>query len=116
MLNDPVAVKISDERWWISIADSDLLHWVKAIAHSFRLDVLVDEPDISPLAIQGPKADDLMANVFGDSIRDIKFFFVMGCLIFRAAPWLLRGRDIQNKADLKFMLKVRILGWIFGTR
>jgi len=74
MLNDPVAVKISDERWWISIADSDLLHWVKAIAHSLRLDVLVDEPDISPLAIQGPKADDLMANVFGDAIRDIKFF------------------------------------------
>ena len=74
MLNDPVAVKISDERWWISIADSDLLHWVKAIAHSLRLDVLVDEPDISPLAIQGPKADDLMASVFGDAIRDIKFF------------------------------------------
>ena len=74
MLNDPVSVKISDERWWISIADSDLLYWVKAIAHSLRLDVLVDEPDISPLAIQGPKADDLMASVFGDAIRDIKFF------------------------------------------
>ena len=74
MLNDPVSVKISDERWWISIADSDLLYWVKAIAHSLRLDVLVDEPDISPLAIQGPNADDLMASVFGDAIRDIKFF------------------------------------------
>ena len=74
MLNDPVSVKISDERWWISIADSDLLYWVKAIAHSLRLDVLVDEPDISPLAIQGPKADDLMSSVFGDAIRDIKFF------------------------------------------
>ncbi|MEP3331301.1 dimethylsulfoniopropionate demethylase [Sedimentitalea sp.] len=74
MLNDPVTVKLAEDRWWISIADSDLLYWVRATAIGWRLDVLVDEPDISPLAIQGPKADDLMAQVFGDSVRDIRFF------------------------------------------
>ncbi|WP_425080681.1 dimethylsulfoniopropionate demethylase [Ruegeria arenilitoris] len=74
MLNDPVAVKLSDDRWWISIADSDLLFWVKGVANGYRLDVLVDEPDVSPLAVQGPKADDLMARVFGDRVRDIRFF------------------------------------------
>lgn len=74
MLNDPVAVKLADDRWWISIADSDLLLWVKGLANGYRLDVLVDEPDVSPLAIQGPKADDLMARVFGDRVRDIRFF------------------------------------------
>jgi dimethylsulfoniopropionate demethylase len=74
MLNDPVAVKLAEDRWWISIADSDLLFWVKGIAYGYRLDVLVDEPDISPLAVQGPKAEDLMAAVFGDAVRDVKFF------------------------------------------
>lgn len=74
MLNDPVAVKLSEDRWWISIADSDLLLWVKGIANGYRLDVLVDEPDISPLAVQGPKADDLMARVFGETVRSIQFF------------------------------------------
>jgi dimethylsulfoniopropionate demethylase len=74
MLNDPVAVKLAEDRWWISIADSDLLYWVNAIAHGWRLDVLVDEPDVSPLAIQGPKSDDLMARVFGDGVRDVRFF------------------------------------------
>lgn len=74
MLNDPVAVKLAEDRWWISIADSDLLYWVKGLAYGFRLDVLVDEPDVSPLAVQGPKADDLMARVFGDEVRDIRFF------------------------------------------
>ena len=74
MLNDPVAVKISDDHWWVSIADSDLLYWVKGIAHGWRLDVLVDEPDVSPLAVQGPKSDDLMADVFGDEVRNIRFF------------------------------------------
>ncbi|TRD22208.1 dimethylsulfoniopropionate demethylase [Palleronia caenipelagi] len=74
MLNDPVAVKLAEDRWWISIADSDLLYWVKGLAHSFHLDVLVDEPDVSPLAVQGPLAEDLMAAVFGDAVRSIRFF------------------------------------------
>ncbi len=74
MLNDPVLVKLGEDRWWISIADSDLLLWAKGIAYGYRLDVLVDEPDVSPLAVQGPKSDDLMAAVFGDGVRDIKFF------------------------------------------
>lgn len=74
MLNDPVAVKLAEDKWWISIADSDLLLWVKGIVNGFRLDVLVDEPDVSPLAVQGPKADDLLARVFGDRVRDIRFF------------------------------------------
>ena len=74
MLNDPVAVKLAEDRWWISIADSDLLLWVKGIANGWRLDVLIDEPDVSPLAVQGPKADALMARVFGDAVRDVKFF------------------------------------------
>jgi dimethylsulfoniopropionate demethylase len=74
MLNDPVAVKLAEDRWWISLADSDLLLWVKGIANGYRLDVLVDEPDVSPLAVQGPKSDDLMARVFGESVRDLRFF------------------------------------------
>lgn len=74
MLNDPVVLKLADDRWWISIADSDLLFWIKALAIGYRLDVLVDEPDVSPLAIQGPKSEDLMAAVFGDQVRDIRFF------------------------------------------
>jgi dimethylsulfoniopropionate demethylase len=77
MLNDPVAVKLSEDRWWISIADSDLLYWVKGLAYGYRLDVLIDEPDVSPLAVQGPKSDDLMAEVFGDQVREIRFFRFM---------------------------------------
>ncbi len=74
MLNDPVTVKLAEDRFWISIADSDLLLWVKALAYGFRLEVDVTEPDVWPLAVQGPKADDLVSRVFGEAVRDIRFF------------------------------------------
>lgn len=74
MLNDPVAVKLAEDRFWISIADSDLLLWVKGIANAYRMEVLVDEPDVNPLAIQGPKADALMARVFGEEVSNLRFF------------------------------------------
>jgi len=74
MLNDPVAVKHGDDRWWISLADSDLMLWVKGLAAGRGLNVDIFEPDVSPLAIQGPKSDDLMTRVFGEDIRDLKFF------------------------------------------
>ncbi len=86
MLNDPVAVKLSEDRWWISIADSDLLLWVKAMANGYRLDVLIDEPDVSPLAIQGPKSDELMARVFGEGVTQVRFF--------RYGHFDFQGRDL----------------------
>ena len=74
MLNDPVTTKLAEDKFWVSVADSDLLFWIKGLAHAFRLEVDVDEPDVSPLAIQGPKAEDLVARVFGERIRSIRFF------------------------------------------
>ncbi|ABV94056.1 aminomethyltransferase [Dinoroseobacter shibae DFL 12 = DSM 16493] len=74
MLNDPVALKLSEDRFWISIADSDLLLWVKALANARQLEVLVEEPDVSPLAVQGPLADDLVERVFGADAVSLRFF------------------------------------------
>jgi len=74
MINDPVAVKHADNHWWISIADSDLIYWIKGLAAGRGLKVDIAEPDVSPLGIQGPKSDDLMARLFGDDIRNLKFF------------------------------------------
>jgi len=74
MLNDPVILKLSSDRYWISVADSDVLLWAKGLSYGLGLDVEVNEPDVWPMAVQGPKADDLMAAVFGPAIRKIKFF------------------------------------------
>ncbi|MEX3315351.1 dimethylsulfoniopropionate demethylase [Sulfitobacter sp. PS-8MA] len=74
MLNDPLALKLQEDHWSISIADSDLLLWVKGIGYGFQLDVLIGEPDVNLAAVQGPKADALMKRVFGDAVADLRFF------------------------------------------
>ena len=74
IINDPIALRLADDKYWFSIADSDLLLWVQGIALGLDLNVEICEPDVSPLAIQGPMAEDLMADVFGPEIRNIKFF------------------------------------------
>ncbi len=74
MINDPVLLKLDDDMYWISIADSDILLWAKGYAIGLNLDVNIQEPDVYPLAIQGPKAEELMISVFGKDIKKIKFF------------------------------------------
>lgn len=74
LLNDPVAVRLAADRFWVSLADTDLLLYYKGLADALKLDVAVFEPDVSPLAIQGPKADDLAARIWGDEVRSLKFF------------------------------------------
>lgn len=75
LINDPVLLKLSEERYWLSVADSDIHLWAAAIAHERGYDVQVSEPDVSPLAIQGPKAEDVTAALFGDWVRDLKYFW-----------------------------------------
>jgi dimethylsulfoniopropionate demethylase len=74
MLNDPVLLQVGPERYWVSIADSDIPLWMRGIAVGRRLDVRVEEPPIYPLAVQGPFAEELMARVFGEAVRAIRFF------------------------------------------
>jgi glycine cleavage system aminomethyltransferase T len=75
LLNDPVLLRLDNNRFWLSIADSDMLLWVRAVAAEGGFDVSVMEPDVSPLAIQGPKAEDVVSALFGDWVRDLKYFW-----------------------------------------
>ena len=85
MINDPVIIKLAEDRYWISIADSDALLWIDGIATGLKLNVTIFEPDISPLAIQGPKSKELLRRVFGADIEKLKFFEV-GIFYFNGLP------------------------------
>jgi glycine cleavage system aminomethyltransferase T len=75
IINDPILLKLEDTRYWMSIADSDIGLWARAIAAERRLNVEVAEPDVSPMAVQGPKAENVIAAIFGNWVRDLKSFW-----------------------------------------
>lgn len=74
LINDPVVLRLAEDRFWFSVADSDLVLWAGGLARGLGLNVTVNEPDVWPLGLQGPSAEDVAAKVFGESVRTIKFF------------------------------------------
>jgi aminomethyltransferase len=81
LINDPILLKLADDRYWFSIADSNIWFWARAIAAERGLDVEVGEPDVSPLAVQGPKAEDVVASIFGDWVRELRYFWFRETMI-----------------------------------
>ena len=74
VINDPVLIKFAPGDWWVSIADSDVRLWARGLAAGFGLDVKIREADIWPLAVQGPRAEELVTRVFGEEVPGIRFF------------------------------------------
>lgn len=75
LINDPVVLKHEDGTFWLSIGDNNILMWARAIAAERCLNVEICEPDVSPMAVQGPKAEDVVASIFGDWVRALKYFW-----------------------------------------
>jgi len=76
LLNDPILLRLAENHFWISLADSDILLWAQGVAVHAGLDVTIDEPDVSPLQLQGPKSGQIMQALFGDSILDLKYYWL----------------------------------------
>lgn len=76
ILNDPVLLRLAENHFWISLADSDILLWAQGVAVNSGLDVTICEPDVSPLQLQGPKSGMIMQALFGDSIMDLKYYWL----------------------------------------
>ena len=74
IINDPVVLRLSEDRWWISIADSDVILFAKGLAIGNKFDVKIFEPNVDIMAVQGPKSFRLMEKVFGEKITNLKFF------------------------------------------
>ena len=67
--------KIGENHFWLSLGDSDILLWAQGVAINSGLDVKITEPDVSPLQLQGPKSAEIMIKLFGESIKDLKYYW-----------------------------------------
>lgn len=76
ILNDPILLRLEENRFWISLADSDILLWTQGVAINSGLDVEIREPDVSPLQLQGPESGNVMKALFGESITDLRYYWL----------------------------------------
>ena len=75
ILNDPVLLKVEEDCYWFSLADSDVLFWALGLAANNKYDVEITEPDVSPIQLQGPKSKDIMVKIFGNEILELKYYW-----------------------------------------
>ena len=75
ILNDPILLRVEEDCYWFSLADSDVLFWAQGLAVNSKLDINISEPDVSPLQLQGPKSRDIMIKLFGNEISDLKYYW-----------------------------------------
>ncbi|MBD1164999.1 glycine cleavage system protein T [Pelagibacterales bacterium SAG-MED13] len=75
ILNDPVLLRLAENHFWLSLADSDIVLWAKGVAVNSGLNVNIVEPDVSPLQLQGPTSGEIMIKLFGESIKDLKYYW-----------------------------------------
>jgi len=76
ILNDPVLLRLAENHFWLSLADSDVLLWAQGVAINSGLNVQITEPDVSPLQLQGPTSGEIMIKLFGESIKDLKYYWL----------------------------------------
>jgi glycine cleavage system aminomethyltransferase T len=76
ILNDPVLLRLEENRFWLSLADSDIELWARGVAYNSGFDVSVREIDVNPVQVQGPKSKDVMVELFGNSILDVPYYYL----------------------------------------
>ena len=77
VINDPVLLRVAEDEFWFSISDSDVLLWAQGVNSSGRYDVDIQEIDIAPVQIQGPKSAALMEKMFGPGVLEIPYYHLL---------------------------------------
>lgn len=109
LINDPVLLKLADDHFWLSIADSDLRLWAEGLAVAKGFDVQITEPDVSPLAVQGPKSEALMAELFGAAVCRLGFF-KFGWFEFEGTQQIIARSGYSRQGGFEIYLNDSALG------
>ena len=109
VLNDPILLRVAEDEFWFSLSDSDIMFFLQGVNHDKRFNVTIDEIDVCPVQIQGPKSVDLMADLVGDAVRDIPYYGLMeakvggrDCIISQTGFTGEKGYEIYLKDATKY--------------
>ena len=74
IVNDPILLKLAEDRFWLSLADSDALLYALGVQAFAGMDVTIHEPDVSPLQVQGPRSKDVIRALFGEDVMNLRYY------------------------------------------
>jgi aminomethyltransferase len=75
IVNDPILLRLGEEKFWLALADSDALLYAAGVAAGAGLAVSIREPDVAPMQIQGPKSKEVIRTLFGDEVVDLRYYW-----------------------------------------
>ena len=75
IVNDPVLLRVGEDRFWLSLADSDALLYALGVMAFAGMDVTIREPDVSPLQLQGPKSKQVIRELFGEEVMNLRYYW-----------------------------------------
>ena len=76
IVNDPVLTRMDQTTFWFALASSDALLFARGLRNAYPdLDVTIQEAEVAPLQIQGPKSKDLMRDLVGEDILDLRYYW-----------------------------------------
>jgi glycine cleavage system aminomethyltransferase T len=76
IVNDPVLTRMDENTFWFALASSDALLFARGLRNAHPdLDVTIQEADVAPLQVQGPRSKDLMVKLLGEEILELKYYF-----------------------------------------
>ena len=75
LVNDPVLLYLEENRIWLALADSDAALYAKGVAAFAGLDVDIDTPDVAPMQVQGPRSRDVIREIAGDDVADLRYYW-----------------------------------------
>ena len=74
VINDPVMLRLDENHFWISVADSDVLLWAKGLAVHSAMNVHIREPDVCPLQLQGPRSIAVLRALVGEWVEELRYY------------------------------------------
>jgi glycine cleavage system aminomethyltransferase T len=74
IVNDPILLRLGEDHFWLSLADSDALLYCLGVQAFAGLDVTLREPDVSPLQIQGPRSKDVMRDLLDEDVASLRYY------------------------------------------
>jgi aminomethyltransferase len=104
ILNDFVLLRLADDEFWFSIADSDLLQWLQGVTVRTDFEVDIDEIDVSPMQIQGPKSPDVMESLIGSAVEDVPYYGLLDATV-DGVPVLVSQTGFSGEAGFEIYVR-----------